>query len=126
MPEAPQGSFRRRDIEAVQREGEDGGRPIAQKGIDGKVYDFVAAGPDESESADGASKQLSIQKEAAESQKGKKEKSKKSKKKGDKKKKKEKKKQKEKKKDKKKSKKKRKKHSSDSSDGSSGPSSSSS
>merc|ERR1712176_1484204 len=103
MPEAPQDSFMQRDLEAVQREGKNGGRPVARTGIDGKVYNFVGAGSEESESGESVTKQLEVAKQAKKALKGKKEKSKKNKKKEDKKKrKKEKKKEKSKKKSKKK------------------------
>merc|ERR1719277_2484381 len=88
MPEAPQGSFRQRDLEAVQSEGKDGGRPVAQKGIDGKVYSFVGAGSDESDSGQPVTRQLAAAKQAKKALKEKKENSKKGKKKEKKKKKK--------------------------------------
>lgn len=118
MPEAPLGSFRRRDMEAMQREGggEGGGKPAAQKGIDGKVYDFIAAGSDESESNDAAGhSKLAVSKAAIDKQKGKKDKTRKKKMKKESKKHKKK----EKKKDKKHGKKKKKKKSSSSSSSSS-------
>merc|ERR1719160_1387302 len=74
-PEAPAGSFRRRDVESLQQAGENG-KPVAQKGIDGKVWGFIAAGSDESD-GEAAGKQLAAAKEAKDTQKKKKEKKKK-------------------------------------------------
>lgn len=47
MPEAPAGSYRRRDVAAAEAAGPAGGKPRAKLGIDGKVWDFVGAGPGE-------------------------------------------------------------------------------
>merc|ERR1712228_925337 len=51
-PAAPEGSFRRRDMEAKLKSGQGDGAPKAQMGIDGKVYDFVKGPDDEGENAD--------------------------------------------------------------------------
>eukprot|EP00928_Gymnodinium_smaydae_P006372 TRINITY_DN12250_c0_g1_i1.p1 TRINITY_DN12250_c0_g1~~TRINITY_DN12250_c0_g1_i1.p1 ORF type:complete len:277 (-),score=108.97 TRINITY_DN12250_c0_g1_i1:21-851(-) len=45
MPAAPEGSFKKRDLDARAALEADG-RPKAQRGIDGKVYAFVDAGAD--------------------------------------------------------------------------------
>merc|ERR1712060_719946 len=54
MPAAPEGSFRRRDIDGKlnMAQGIGDNRPKAQLGIDGKVYDFVKGPDDEDENAD--------------------------------------------------------------------------
>merc|ERR1712060_526433 len=54
MPEAPSGSFRHSDMAALHCTGGDSGKPKSQKGIDGKVYEFIAAPSDESASGDDA------------------------------------------------------------------------
>merc|ERR1711974_265898 len=49
MPEAPEGSFRRRDLAAAAAGGDVAdGRPKSQVGIDGKEYAFIAGGDSES------------------------------------------------------------------------------
>merc|ERR1712146_511281 len=59
VPEAPAGSYRRKDLESSALES--GGHPKSQLGIDGKVYDFITAPEDASES-DGGNAQQSLRK----------------------------------------------------------------
>eukprot|EP00927_Polykrikos_kofoidii_P070631 TRINITY_DN67044_c0_g1_i1.p1 TRINITY_DN67044_c0_g1~~TRINITY_DN67044_c0_g1_i1.p1 ORF type:complete len:281 (+),score=54.22 TRINITY_DN67044_c0_g1_i1:94-936(+) len=56
-PEAPDGSYKRRDVERALAEG--AGRPTSKRGIDGKVYTFVADPADgEADSSEDVAAQL--------------------------------------------------------------------